>query len=121
MNHWTTAASVFAILLAVVGLYIAFRNWLFWTRGDIKNLRARVFLDENFLISNFNLILLIGGVLGVHVIVMLFEAMEINSSRYLVMANYLLMDLAMFLMVVLAFLWFRLFSKGGKLQSKDSR
>jgi hypothetical protein len=50
-----------SVIVAFAGLYFVLKIWLVWKRVDMNVLRARVFLDDRFLVKNWIYIFIAGA------------------------------------------------------------
>ena len=50
-----------SVIVAFIGLYFVLKIWLVWKRIDMNVLKARVFLDDRFLMRNWTYIFIAGA------------------------------------------------------------
>jgi hypothetical protein len=50
-----------SVIVAFAGLYFVLKIWLVWKRVDMNVLKARVFLDDRFLVRNWMYIFIAGA------------------------------------------------------------
>jgi hypothetical protein len=58
-----------SILLILVGIFIIILDIRLWYKNELNTLKAKVFLDKNFLKNNFIIFSIIGLSIGYHVFI----------------------------------------------------
>lgn len=98
-----------SVIVAFAGLYFVLKIWLVWKRVDMNVLKARVFLDNRFLMRNWLYIFIAGAFTALIRVLQLLSlsGVWIEGQRKAVI--YDLMGLAVVvLLVLLAYHWYRL-------------
>jgi len=100
---------VVTIAFSLLGLYFVVRIWLVWGEVDKAVLKARVFLNDRFLIKNWLYVFLAGAFFVAHMAVKLIvgttHLLSEHNSQWLIRV----MDIVVVLfLVVLAWEWYRL-------------
>ncbi|VVB92301.1 Uncharacterised protein [uncultured archaeon] len=96
-----------SVILALIGLYFVIRIWMKWKNLDRDLLKARVFLNINFLEKNWLLVFLSGASLTIH------QSLEfLNSSNYFISdwletLSEILEFMALVFLIILAYEWFK--------------
>lgn len=98
-----------SVLISLIGLFFVLKIWLVWNTVDKTVLKARVFLDNDFLTKNWILVFMAGAFITLRGVVHLMELSEsplINSPVKIISD---LIGLAIIiLLVLLAYYWHRL-------------
>jgi hypothetical protein len=100
---------ILPLLLSIIGLYFVVRIWLVWNKIDPQVLKARVFLSEKFLIKNWVYVFLTGAFITSHVFMdslRVFTGMISEPITELI--GHLLHLLAIVMLVILAFEWYKI-------------
>ncbi len=104
-----------SLLLACAGAFFTYRCWKLWKHTNITTLGLWVTRDRSFLTSNFNLVIVIGALSGLHVLLELGERFVDPSIPFIWNLFYLLYYLnlvsIMVVFLMLAVAWYRLLSK----------
>lgn len=98
-----------SVAVAFIGLYFVLKIWLVWKRVDITVLKARVFLDEEFLVRNWIYIFIAGAFIVLRRILQLLILLGIpvQSPEETILSD--VTGLAvMALLVLLAYYWYKL-------------
>jgi hypothetical protein len=98
-----------SVIVAFAGLYFVLKIWLVWKRVDMNVLRARVFLDNSFLVRNWIYIFIAGAFIVLRRILQLLSlsGIWIESPGEAIISD--LMGLAVVvLLVLLASHWYKL-------------
>ncbi len=96
-----------SVLIAFIGLFLVIKIWMVWIHVDKDILKARVFLNSNFLMKNWMYVFFAGAFIAERRVMELLELLGISfkSTGYL----FDLMGLAVIsLLVMLAYHWYRL-------------
>ncbi|MFA4957802.1 MAG: hypothetical protein WC556_12605 [Candidatus Methanoperedens sp.] len=106
---------VITILIAVIGLYFAFKAWSSWRHTDDEIIRARAFLTKSFLNKNFLLVFLTGAFMGLHTLLEFFEIFGYPSALMQYVQIFyniyiLTLTISLLLLVLLAYYWQKLLS-----------
>ena len=100
------------LILASIATYFSIKNLMRWKEIEIDLTRARVFLDESFLNSNFKLTFLLVGLLFLHFIIM--EYVELTGFPLQGLFNVIYFGSflgSMLALVLLVYIWYKLLSK----------
>jgi hypothetical protein len=103
-----------SLIVAFIGLFYVIKIWMVWKRVDIQILKARVFLNERFLVKNWITVFLAGAFIAIRRIFELSDLLgfldKTDETTYLAITC--LFDLLGFivivLLVLLAYYWYRL-------------
>ncbi len=103
------------VLIALIGLYLSILSWSSWRHMDDDVLRARAFLTRKFLTRNFILVFVSGAFVGFHTIFQLIEIFGCPSAfmrfeQEIQIVHYLSLTFSLFLLVLLAYYWYKLIS-----------
>ncbi len=97
-----------SVLTALIGLFLVIKIFMVWNRVDRNVLKARVFLDDTFLVKNWIFVFLTGAFIVVRIFVELLELL----GFILIRTSSIIFDLAglavIILLVLLAYYWYRL-------------
>lgn len=106
MNIILVACSV---IMGFIGFFFVLKIWLVWKKVDMNVLKARVFLDPNFLIRNWVFIFITGAFIVLRRILELTELLDKNLLTPEMNIIFNLMGLAVVsLLVMLAYYWYKL-------------
>ena len=98
-----------SVISGFIGFFFVLKIWLVWKRVDINVLKARVFLDPNFLIRNWVYIFITGAFIVVRRILELSDLLEKNILTPEITVVFNMMGLAVVaLLVILAYYWYKL-------------
>lgn len=102
------AITVGSVVVAFIGLFFVAKTWMVWMHTDQNVLRARVFLNRDFLVKNWLLVFLAGAFITIRWIAQLLDLMEYHLND----VGTVLLDILGFavivLLVVLAYYWYTL-------------
>ncbi len=98
-----------SVITGFIGLFFVIKIWLVWKKVDMNVLKARVFLDQNFLIRNWVFIFITGAFIVLRRILELFELLDKNLLTPEMNIIFNLMGLVVVsLLVILAYYWYKL-------------
>lgn len=107
--------AVIALILAAIGAVFAYKCLVLWKRADITGVGIEVTKDKAFLSNNFKLVLIIGGLAGLHIFLELVERFYSSQALFFweifYFVYYLGLVLLMLVLLVLAVVWYRLLSR----------
>lgn len=107
--------AVIALILAAIGAFFAYRCLVLWKRLDITGVGIEVTKDKAFLSSNFKLVLILGGLSGVHIFLEMVERFYSPPAPFFWEIFYFVyysdQVLLMLILLVLAVVWYRLLSR----------
>lgn len=101
-------------ILAGIGAFFAFRCLILWRRISITGVSVEVSKDRSFLSNNLRLVLTIGGLAGLHIFFEMIEqflTLPASIWKIFYFVYYLDLVLMMFVLLILAIVWYRLLSK----------
>lgn len=108
----------FSLIVACIGAFVAYKCWRLWRHANIAGIGVEVTKDRTFLSNNFKLVIVIGGLAGLHVV---FELIEFyfSSSTPLIynlfhFVYFLNLASIMTAFLMLAIAWYRLLSRVSK-------
>ena len=103
-----------SIIIALIGLYFIIKILIVWNRVDKELLRARVFLNNNFLMKNWIYVLLVAAFVIIRRIISFLDLLNLwgkseNVISLVLIYLFHLMGLAVIiLLVLLAHHWYKL-------------
>lgn len=98
-----------SVITGFIGFFFVLKIWLVWKRVDINVLKARVFLDPNFLIKNWMYIFVTGAFIVIRRVLQLFDLSGLPKLSSEMTIIFDLMGLMVVcLLVRLAYYWYRL-------------
>lgn len=98
-----------SVITGFIGFFFVLKIWLVWKKVDMNVLKARVFLDPNFLIRNWVFIFITGAFIVLRRIIELSELLDKNLLTPEMNIIFNLMGLAVVsLLVILAYYWYKL-------------
>ncbi|SNQ62624.1 hypothetical protein [Candidatus Methanoperedens nitratireducens] len=102
-----TVRSSSSVIAALIGLYFVLRIWLKWNNIDIDVLKARVFLNKNFITKNWIHTFLSGAFLASHQFIDLLQSLNyIAKTGWVYQLSDILEFTALVFLVILAYEWF---------------
>ncbi len=108
-NEINIFLSTCSVIIGFIGLFFVLKIWLVWKRLDKNVLKARVFLDPNFLIRNWLFIFIAGAFIVIRRILHLFDLLELPKLSVEMTIFFDLMGMAVVaLLVILAYYWYKL-------------
>jgi hypothetical protein len=100
---------VLSVITGFIGFFFVLKIWLVWSQVDRNVLKARVFLDPNFLVRNWVFIFIAGAFIVIRRILSLFDLLEFPKLSSEMTIIFDLVGLAVvILLVMLAYFWYRL-------------
>ncbi len=98
-----------SVITALAGLFFVFRIWTVWKRVDREILKARVFLNRDFLEKNWTYVFLAGAFIAMRRVMQLLELLGFSMNSEWVTYLYDLMGIIVIvLLVMLAYHWYKL-------------
>ncbi|HEY9205809.1 MAG TPA: hypothetical protein VIO58_07795 [Candidatus Methanoperedens sp.] len=98
-----------SVIIALAGLFFVFKIWTVWKRVDREVLKARVFLNHDFLEKNWIYLFLAGAFIAMRRVMQLLELLGFSVNSDWVTYLYDLMGIIVIvLLVMLAYHWYRL-------------
>jgi hypothetical protein len=98
-----------SVIIGFTGLFFVLKIWLVWKKVDKNVLKARVFLDPNFLVRNWLIIFIAGAFIVMRRILHLFDLLELPKLNLEMTIFFDLMGLMVIvLLVILAYYWYKL-------------
>ncbi len=96
-----------SVIIALIGLYFVIRIWMKWKNMDKDLLKARVFLNINFLEKNWLLVFLSGASLTIHQSLEFLILSNYFTSEWLEMLSEAFEFMVLIFLVILAYVWFK--------------
>ncbi|MFH0904048.1 MAG: hypothetical protein V1854_02515 [Methanobacteriota archaeon] len=98
-----------SVIIGFIGFFFVLKIWLVWKQVDINVLKARVFLDPNFLVRNWVFIFIAGAFIVMRRILHLFDLLELSklSSEMIIIFDFVGLVVVV-LLVMLAYYWYKL-------------
>lgn len=97
-----------SVVLALIGLYFVVRIWMKWKDMDTDVLKARAFLNKEFLVKNWRYVFLSGASLTSHQVIKFLFASNYIESNLFIQLSYVLEFMSVLFLVILAYEWFLL-------------
>ena len=113
MGYMYLTGIVASIILVGVLIYIACRCMMLWRHTPIANISAAVIKDKNFLSYNYNMVMIIGGLAGMHVFMELaIIVAPLSGLKQNLFNTIYFLDLAaiMLILMLLTVSWYKLLS-----------
>lgn len=102
-------ANLISILLALIGFYFVYKNWCIWKRSKINILKARAFLNTEFLEKIWLYVVTVGGLVMTRRIYRFFElTLVIEGHPYIEVLFDLIGTMVMLILVLMAYQWYKL-------------
>ena len=102
-------ANLISILLALMGFYFVYKNWCIWKRSRIEILKARAFLNTEFLEKIWLYVVIVGGLVMTRRIYRFFElTLEIEGHPYIEVLFDIIGTIVIFMLVLMAYQWYKL-------------
>lgn len=103
-------------LIGVIGLYLVIRIWKKWQHIDIELIKARVFLNKNFLVKNWQYTFLTGASQAAHQFLDFIVSLGYLTNSSLVgQISRIFEFMVLVFLVILAYEWYKMiYSKTGK-------
>lgn len=97
-----------SLIIAFIGLYFVVRVWLKWNSIDIEVLKAKVFLNKEFLERNWLYVFIAGTVLTIHQATELLISINFVVEGGLIdQTSEILEFIALASLIILAYEWFK--------------
>jgi hypothetical protein len=108
-NELNIIIAACSVIIGFIGFFFVLKIWLVWKQVDRNVLKARVFLDPNFLVRNWVLIFIAGAFIVIRRILYLFDLIELPklSSEMTIIFDFMGLVVVV-LLVVLAYYWYKL-------------
>ena len=102
-----------AVFMAIIGLFLTIISWFSWRYIDDDFIRAKAFLNKEFLNRNFILVFIAGAFVGLHTLLEFIEIWGYPSelipfAKEIRLFYFLTLTISMILLVVLAYCWYKL-------------
>lgn len=107
------AANMASIIIALFGLYFVYKNWMIWKEVGMEIIKARAFLNKEFLERSWLYVVAAGGLITLRRIYRYFElTTDILSGEVISEVIKVLFDITglivIFLLVLMAYQWYKL-------------
>jgi hypothetical protein len=110
-----------SVIFGFIGFIFVLKIWLVWKKVDMNVLKARVFLDPNFLIRNWVFIFIAGAFIVMRRILSLFDLLELPKLGSEILIFFDLMGLVVVaLLVILAYFWYKLVDSALEHQDRNA-
>jgi hypothetical protein len=100
-------SSLLSIVLAIVGLYLVCKNWIVWKKTSLDIIKARAFLNKEFLERNWFLVVVAGGLIALRRV---YRFIELSRDPTINNPMEVLFDIVgfvvIFLLVLMAYQWY---------------
>lgn len=97
-----------SVIIALIGLFFIFKIWIVWKQVNKNVLKARVFLDGNFLVRNWICVFLAGAFIAMRRVIQLFGLLGYTISVPATILSDLMGLAVIILLVLLAYYWYEL-------------
>ena len=98
-----------SIILAIIGLYLVYKNWLVWKKTSLNIIKARAFLNKEFLERNWFFIVVAGGLIALRRV---YRCIELSRDSTINDPMEVLFDIlgfvVIFLLVLMAYQWYKI-------------
>ncbi len=103
-------------LIGVIGLYLVIRIWKKWQHIDIDLIKARVFLNKNFLVKNWQYTFLAGASQAAHQFLDFIVSLDyLTDSSFVEHISSIFEFMVLVFLVTLAYEWYKMiYSKNEK-------
>ena len=103
-------------LIGVIGLYLVMKIWKKWQHIDLDLIKARVFLNRNFLVKNWQYTFLTGASQAAHQFLDFIASLDyLTNSSFVGQISSILEFMVLVFLVVLAYEWYKMiYSKNEK-------
>ena len=98
-----------SVVLAIIGLYLVYKNWIVWKRTSLNIIKARAFLNKEFLERNWFLVVVAGGLIALRRV---YRFIELSRDPTINDPMEVLFDIVGFvvilLLVLMAYHWYKI-------------
>lgn len=98
-----------SILLAIIGLYLVYKNWIVWKKTSLNIIKARAFLNKEFLERNWFYVVAAGGLIALRRV---YRCIELSRDSTINDPMEILFDIIGFvvilLLVLMAYQWYKI-------------
>lgn len=98
-----------SILLAIIGLYLVYKNWIVWKKTSLNIIKARAFLNKEFLERNWFYVVAAGGLIALRRV---YRCIELSRDATINDPTEVLFDIIGFvvilLLVLMAYQWYKI-------------
>jgi hypothetical protein len=102
-------ANLISILLALTGFYFVYKNWCIWKKARFELLKARAFLNKEFLEKNWMYMVIAGGLIMSRRIYRFFElTFEFEGHPEIEVLFDLIGCAVILVLVLMAYQWYKL-------------
>lgn len=111
-----------SVLLGVLGLYLVIRIWMKWRHMDIDLIKARVFLNKDFLVKNWQYTFLTGASQASHHFLDFIVSLDyLTSSSFVEQMASILEFMVLVFLVILAYEWHKMiYAKNEKMNVSNA-
>lgn len=97
-----------SVITSLIGLFFVIKIWMVWKHVNKEILKARVFLNSNFLEKNWICVFMAGAFIAVRRVVQLLELAGFPITNTVAILFDLMGLAVIILLVLLAYYWYRL-------------
>ncbi len=97
-----------SVITSLIGLFFVIKIWMVWKHVNKEILKARVFLNSNFLEKNWICVFMAGAFITVRRVVQLLELLGFPITNTVAILFDLMGLAVIILLVLLAYYWYRL-------------
>jgi hypothetical protein len=102
-------ANLLSIILALIGLYFIYENWRIWKIVGIESIKARVFLNKEFLLKIWFYLIIVGGLVMLRRVYRFLELTNwTNGHPYIEILFDVVGCIVIFILVLIAYQWYKL-------------
>ncbi len=98
-----------SVILAIIGLYLVYKNWFVWKKTSLNIIKARAFLNKEFLERNWFYVVVAGGLIALRRV---YRCFELSRDSTINDPMEVLFDLLGFvvilLLVLMAYQWYKI-------------
>lgn len=102
-------ANYLSVILAIIGLYFVYKNWVVWKKTSLNIIKARAFLNKEFLERNWFFLVIAGGLIAFR---RLYRCIELSRDSTINDPVEILFDIIGFVVIVLlvfmAYQWYKI-------------
>ena len=114
LNLISIFTNLASILLALLGLYFVYENWRIWKRLGLDIIKAKAFLNKEFLEWNWICLVVAGGLIMSRRVYKTLQLTKegIVSSQFNEVVFDIIGLIVIILLVLMAYQWYRLIHEG---------
>lgn len=109
LHQVSVLLNLLSIVLAFIGLYLVIKNWFVWKKTSMNIIKARVFLDKEFLEKTWFYVVAAGALIAFRRI---YRYLELTTDVAANLTSEVIFDITGFvvilLLVLMAYQWYKL-------------